>query len=93
MVTVCAWCVKTEAEEDAYFRGEPVSHGICDVHYQELLGEIHGCGAVSGDPTRAGLALAPIPSRRSERDASEISASRGAQTPATHTGSRSESIS
>lgn len=63
MLTVCAWCPKTKAEDDAVLRGEPVSHGICDVHYLELLEEIHGCGQVSGDPTRAGLALAPIPSR------------------------------
>lgn len=92
MLAVCAWCPLTSEETLAIERGEPVTHGICDQHYLELLEESHGCDAVSGDPTRAGRALAPLPFKGSEGNSGEVFGGRGAETPSNNTGGRSQSI-
>lgn len=77
------------------FRGEPVTHGICELHYQELLeGDAnHGRSQVRCDVTASGVALAPMVGEEgSQGTYREISRGRGAETPCTNTGGRSQSI-
>lgn len=40
MLTVCAWCKKTDAELYAMSQNEPVSHGVCEAHFKSLMEEI-----------------------------------------------------
>jgi hypothetical protein len=47
MVTDCAWCPVTEETERAIRQGVPVSHGICEYHYLELMVKIQGEGSLT----------------------------------------------
>jgi hypothetical protein len=66
MLTVCAWCQETEQEKEARQLGLPVSHGICDEHYLELLEGIHGCSPVQPGLTTTGLSLGPFSGERGQ---------------------------